>query len=384
VAAQVAVCLVLLVSAGLFFRTARNAARQDMGFDMKNRLVMATDTGMRRYEKERTREFYRQLMERVRALPGVQAAALGRYLPIGFNTSAEELLIDGRPQEPDKPLPFAFLNIVDPEYFRTMGMPILQGRGFTENDKEESPRVVVINDTMAQKFWPGQDPIGRRFRIHDSKEGPLEVVGVTRTVKWVLPAERPYPGYYVPYAQRQRDDMVLHVHTHGDPLQMVSAVRAEMAALDPEISVWDVRTLEEHILHGKMFLFDLAIAIVGAFGLIGMALAAVGLYGVMAFMVSQRTHEIGVRMALGASGGNVLGMVVRQGLVKAAIGLALGLVLAFAVTRLMTNYLVGVAPTDPLTFGTVAVFLVAVAVLASLAPALRATRVDPMIALRSE
>ncbi len=384
VASQVAVCLVLLVCAGLFFRTARNAARQDMGFDMQNRLVMAMDTGMRRYEKERTREFYRQLVERVRALPGVQSASLGRFLPIGFNNSTDELLIEGRPQEPDKPKPFAFVNIVEPEYFKTMGMPILQGRGFTENDTDGSLRVAIINDRMARKYWPDQNPIGRRFSVQDSKDGPLEVIGVTRTVKWVLPAESPNPGYYVPWAQRQRDDMVLHVHTHGDPLQMVSAVRAEMAALDPEMSVWDVRTMEEHILHGKMFLFDLAIAIVGAFGLIGMALAAVGLYGVMAFLVSQRTHEIGVRMALGASGGNVLGMVVRQGLVKAALGLALGLVLAFAVTRLMTNYLVGVTPTDPLTFGTVAVFLVAVAALASLAPAFRATRVDPMIALRSE
>ncbi|MGH9791564.1 MAG: FtsX-like permease family protein, partial [Candidatus Acidiferrales bacterium] len=177
---------------------------------------------------------------------------------------------------------------------------------------------------------------------------------------------------------------VLHVHTQGDPLRMVPAVRAEVQALDPDMPIWDVRTMEEHILYGKAILFHIATGIMAAFGLIGMALAAVGLYGVMAFMVNQRTHEIGVRMALGASGGSVLGMVVRQGLTRAAIGIALGLAGAFTVTRLLTYYLVGVTPTDPLTFAAVTLFLAMVAVLSSLAPALRATRVDPMIALRSE
>ncbi len=384
VASQVAVCLVLLVCAGLFFRTARNAASEDMGFVMKDRLLMAMDTDMRRYDKDRARNFYRQLVERVRALPGVTSASMGAYLPIGFNNDADELEIEGRPNEPDKPLPFAFTNTVEPEYFNTMGMPILQGRGFTLNDKDGSPRVAIINDTMARKFWPDQDPLGRRFTPIGSRDGPLQVIGVTRTIKFVLPAERPYSGYYVPYLQRPLKEMVLHIHTQGDPMRLAPAVRGEVAALDPDMPVWDVRTMEEHILHGKMILFDVAISIVGAFGLIGMALAGVGLYGVMAFIVNQRTHEIGVRMALGASAQGVLRMIVTQGLIKAGIGLALGLVGAFLVTRMLVNYLVGVTPTDPLTFGVVVAFLVAVAMIASLVPAFRATRVDPMIALRSE
>jgi ABC-type antimicrobial peptide transport system permease subunit len=200
----------------------------------------------------------------------------------------------------------------------------------------------------------------------------------------VLPAERPSRGLYLPFKQNYRSDMTFTLHTQGDPMQLVPAVRAEVLALDPDMPIWDVRSMEEHILRGKMILFLIATAIVAGFGLIGMALAAVGLYGVMAFIVNQRTHEIGVRMALGASGGNVLGMVIRQGLFKAGIGIALGLLGAFGITRLLANYLVGVTPTDALTFGLVTAFLAVVAVIASLAPAFRATRVDPMIALRSE
>jgi predicted permease len=382
VASQVAVCLVLLVCAGLFFRSTQNAARQDMGFHMKNRLVLSMDTELRKFDEARSRVFYRQLLDRVRALPGVISASGSTFLPIGFNSGTREVHIEGRVTEPEE-RPWAFYNTVDLDYFRAMGMPILRGRDFNENDTEDSPKVAIVNEALVAHFWPGQDPIGRRFRT--AKDGPLlEVVGVTRVVKFVLPAEKPSRGLYLPLRQNYRSDMTLTLHTQGDPMQFVPAVRAEVLALDPDMPIWDVRTMEEHILRGKMILFHIATAIVAGFGLIGMALAAVGLYGVMAFIVNQRTHEIGVRMALGASGGNVLGMVVRQGLLKASIGIALGLLGAYGVTRLLANYLVGVTPTDALTFSLVTAFLALVAVIASLAPAFRATRVDPMIALRSE
>ncbi len=382
VASQVAVCLVLLVCAGLFLRSTQNAARQDMGFDMKNRLVVSMDTELRRYDEARSRVFFRQLLERVRALPGIVSATSSTFLPIGFGSGIREIYIEGSVTEPEQ-RPWAYYNTVGTDYFRTMGMPILSGRDFNENDKEDSPKVAIVNEVFAQQFWPGQNPIGRRFRT--KQDGSLyEVIGLTRVVKFVLPAEKPSRGVYFPFQQNYRSDETLTLHTQGDPAQFAAAVRAEVLALDPDMPIWDVRSMEEHILQGKMVLFNIATAIVGGFGLIGMALAAVGLYGVMAFIVNQRTHEIGVRMALGASGRNVLGMVVRQGLLKAGFGIALGLLGAYGVTRLLATYLVGVTPTDVATFSAVTAFLAVVAVIASLAPAYRATRVDPMIALRSE
>ena len=384
VASQVAVSLVLLVCAGLFLRSTLNAANEDMGFEMKGRLIVAMDAELRQYDEARGRAFYRQLLERVRALPGVKKASLASFLPIGFNSDADEILLEGAVPDPETLLPFAYVNYVSTGYFESMGMPILRGRDFNENDNQSSKKVVIVNQKMAEQLWPAQDPIGRRFSINGLKGPWLEVIGVTRVVKFQLPAEKPTAGYYTPLLQTYRSEQVLQVHAQGDPLRMAPAVRAEVRALDPDMPTGDVRTLEEHILYGKAILFHIATAIMGAFGLIGMALAAVGLYGVMAFIVNQRTHEIGVRMALGASGSSVLGMVVRQGLSRAAIGIALGLAGAFAVTRLLANYLLGVTPTDPLTFAAVTLFLAVVAVLSSLAPALRATRVDPMIALRSE
>lgn len=384
VASQVAVSLVLLVCAGLFFRTTQNAVRQDMGFDRKDRLIVAMDTEIVRYDEARSREYYRQLLDRVRALPGVAAATTTAYLPIGFGSEMREVLLEGQVPDAGRSLPLAFHNVVATDYFRTMGMPILKGRALRETDTEQTRPVAVINQVMAEQFWPGEDPVGRRFSISGS-EGPfLEVVGVTSVVKFVLPAESPSPGYYRPFRQAYRSDQVLVVHTQGDPANLIPSVRAAVQSLDPEMPIWDVRTMETHILRGKMTLFHIATGIVAGFGFIGLALATVGLYGVMAFIVNERRHEIGVRMALGAGFANLLGMVVRQALLRAVFGIALGLVGAFAVARLLTNFLVGVSPSDPLTFGAVVLFLVATAVLASLAPALRATRVDPVIALRGE
>jgi predicted permease len=294
------------------------------------------------------------------------------------------VLIQGQTQEKDRSLPDAAMNIVGPDYFKTMGMPILQGRAFTVNDKEGAPLVAVINETMAAKFWPGMEPLGRRFQIGEEKDKTYEIVGVTRTVKFMLPAESPMPGFYVPTAQRHRSDQALHIHTAGNPAGLVSAVREVLRSLDPDMPVWDVRTLEAHVLRGKMRLFNLGTAVMSAFGVIGVILAAVGLYGVMSFVVGQRTQEFGVRMALGATQEKVLRMILWQALRKAILGAVLGCVAAYGVTRLMANFLVGVSPTDALTFSAVTAFLLSVAAASALAPAWRATRVDPLAALRYE
>ena len=388
VVAQVAVSLILLVTAGLFVRTAFNATKQDMGFVQENRLLVAMDTEMRQYDDDRGKRFYRELLDNVRSLPGVRSASTARFLPVGFNNGGRDITMEGEVPDPNRKRRFSFYNIVGVDYFKTMGMPIHQGRTFTRNDtvdEEENGRlVVIINDTAAEEYWPGENPLGRMVSISGS-DGPFrEIVGITRTVNFTLPSESPHPGIYLPYEQMYRSDLVLHVHTEGNPTQMISAVRAEINRLDPEMPIWDVRSMKDHIQKGKMVLFNLATKVVGSFGVIGIILAAIGLYGVMSYTVAQRTHEIGVRMALGASAPKILGLVLRQGALLTAIGLALGMVGASFLTPSFASMLVGVGPRDLLTFTVVSFALLVVALLACTVPAHRASRVDPMVALRYE
>ena len=384
VVTQVSVSLVLLVCAGLFLRSALNATRQDLGVQTKGRLVMAMDPELLRYDETRTREFYRQLLERVRTLPGIESAALGRFLPIGFRNGSYEVFIEGRaPLQKNKP-DYAMYNIVTPGYFDTIGMPILQGRVFSDNDTAGSKRVAIINKAMADRYWPGQNPLGQRFRLDTEKGDPVEVVGIVKTARYTLPAESPTPAFYLPHLQTYSSDMVLHVKTSRDAKQTLAAVRAAVLALDPEMPVWDVRTLENHLNNGKMRLYDVGAGLIGGFGLIALALAAVGLYGVMSFLVNQRTHEIGVRMALGSSQGGVLRMVLLNGMRKTALGLALGAPLAIFAARGLRYLLMGVSPADPLTLTSAVVFLAVLTLVSTLAPAWRATRVDPLIALHNE
>jgi predicted permease len=383
VVAQVTASLVLLVCAGLFLRSTFNAAKQDLGIETEGRVVMAMDTELLRYDEARSRTFYRQLLERVRALPGVESAALGRFLPIGFRNGNFEVFIEGQEQDKSR-VKYAFFNVVSPEYFKTIGMPLLQGRVFAENDAPGSKLVAIVNEVMAEKHWPGQNPIGKRFRFNKPDGEPVEIIGVVKTAKYVLPAEKPTPAFYLPFNQYYRSDTVLHVHTSRVPSEMVAAIRAEALALDPELPVWDVRTLGEHIRYGKMRLYDIGAGLIAGFGFIALSLAAVGLYGVMALLVTQRTHEIGVRMALGATQRTVLKMIVLNGLKKTLPGFLIGVPFAIFVTRAFRNLLVGVSAADPLTLSTSLLFLAAVSLVASLVPAWRASRVDPLVALHNE
>ena len=380
---QVAVSLVLMVCAGLFLQSTMNAAKQDLGMQIKNRVVMAMDTELLHYDENRSRTFYRNLLERVHTIPGVESAALGRYLPIGFQNGTYNIFIEGKTQN-NAGAESAFVNIVSSDYFKTVQMPVLQGRAFDEKDIPGSKKVAIVNEVMAKKYWPGENPLGKKFRFDTRKSEPVEIVGVVKTAKYVLPAEAPLPAFYLPYHQNFRGDMVLHIHSLRPPAEIISAVRAEVRAIDPEISLSDVRTLEEHIRYGKMRLYDVGTGLVGGFGFIALALAAIGLYGVMALLVTQRTHEIGVRMALGASQPMVLRMIVLNGLKKTLPGLLLGVPLAIFATRAIQYLLVGVAPTDVLTLSVSLLFLTAVALIASIVPAFRASRVDPLVALHNE
>ncbi len=385
VVAQVGVSLVLLICAGLFIRSMWNFSNKDLGFKQENRLLVSVSTGLAGYDEPRGRIFYRELLERVRSLPGVRSATTSDFVPIDVRNAGTNIFAEGRLAAPEEENRGVMFNTVNTDFFRTMGTPIVQGRPFTVDDTESSRGVAIVNEKMAETFWPGQNPIGRRISIK-SPQGPwLEVVGVAKQGTYNLPGERPTRYLYLPLEQNYSGMQILQVHAQADPMALLPAVREKVRELDAEMSLFDIKTMETHIRHGKgAVLFQLSSGMVGAFGVIGLVLAAIGLYGVMAYSVSQRTHEIGIRMALGATPGNILGMVLRQGVVLTLVGVALGLLGAFALTRSFANLLVGVSATDPLTFSTITVLLVAVALVAAYVPARRATKVDPMVALRYE
>jgi putative ABC transport system permease protein len=380
---QVTISLVLLICAGLFLQSTMNAAKQDFGMQIKNRVVMSMDTQLLHYDENRSQVFYRNLLDRVKKVPGVESAAFGRYLPIGFRNGTQEIFIEGKPLR-SHGAEEAYFNIVSSDYFKTVEMPVLQGRVFTEKDIPGSIKVAIVNEVMAKKYWPTGNALGKKFRFDTLNSEPVEIVGIVKTAKYVLPAETPSPAFYLPLNQNFRSDTVLHIHSLRMPGEIISAVRSEVLALDPEISLSDVRTMEEHIRYGKMRLYDVGTGLIGGFGFIAIALAAVGLYGVMALLVTQRTHEIGVRMALGASQPMVLRMIVLNGLKKTFPGLLIGIPLAIFVTRAIQYLFVGVSPTDIPTLSVSFLFLIAVALIASIVPAWRASRVDPLVALHNE
>jgi putative ABC transport system permease protein len=279
-------------------------------------------------------------------------------------------------------------NVVGPGYFETMRIPIFRGRSFTGQDRQGAPGVVIVNEAFAQRYWSGQDPIGKRLSLGWAQEGgqpiyPLEVIGVAKDGKYVTLGEDPRPFVYYPHRQNYEAAMTVLVRTTGDPKTLVEAVRNEVRALDPHLPTFDVKTLTEHM--GITLLpVRLAATLLGIFGFLALLLAAVGIYGVVSYSVSQRTHEIGIRMALGARAWDVLRLVIAQGLSLTLIGVAIGLAAAFGATRFLTFLLYGISPTDPLTFVGLSALLAAVALLACYIPARRAMKVDPMVALRYE
>jgi predicted permease len=384
VVSQLAVCVTIVVCAALFARSASNAARIDPGFRTDHILMATAQLGTQGYDSVRGAQFERDVVRRVATLPGVRAVSLARYTPFGYNNDIEFIL----PESPTAPVPDngvgAFNNVVTPSYFATMRIPIEEGRGFDERDDAAAPKVAIITRAMARRIWPGQSALGKRFRV--TKDGPaLEIVGVSGDIQYFSLGETPKPFLFRPYAQWYRSSFTLVIHTSVDPTSMTSAVRGAVASLDPTLPVFDVRSLDEHIRSGRALLGTrLGAAFSEAFGALALVLAAVGLYGLLSYAVAQRTREIGIRVALGAHTSGVLRLVVRQGLVLSAVGAAIGLVMTVAVTRLLAALLFGVAPHDPVILGAVVVILLVVGALASMIPALRAARVDPLTALRAE
>ncbi|MFY9609329.1 MAG: ABC transporter permease [Blastocatellia bacterium] len=384
---QVALSLLLLICSGLFLRSLRNASSIDPGFDADNLLVMAMDLQLQGYNETTGRNFSSQLLDRVRALPVVESASITDALPLGLDGARRGITIEGYTAQAGESTEVnsAF---VTPGYFETLRIPVLRGGAFDGQDRAGSLGAVMINEAFARRYWPGQDPIGKRIQRGVGRSGSndspyLAVVGVVKDGKYATLGEEATPFFYLNLAQDYLSAPTLIVRTRGNPFDCLPAVRNEVAALDKNLPLYDVKTMREHL--GLALLpARLAGSVLGVFGLVALLLAASGIYGVMAYAVAQRTREIGIRMALGARAVDVLKLVVRQGMTLVVIGVVIGLTGAFFLTRLLESFLFGVTSTDPATFAAIALLLVAVALAACFVPARRATRVDPMVALRYE
>ena len=378
VAGQVALSLVSLIAAGLFVRSLGEVQRIDPGFPAGRLAVLGFDVGLQGWDQPRSEQFYRDVRERIAAVPGVSGATLAQAGPFqgAFRRS---VFLEGGDGSNDGSM--VQVNPVAPDYFTTMGVQVARGRTFTEADRQGGPGVVIVNQTMADTLWPGQDPIGKRF--HFFGQEPVSVVGVARDIKYNFPGEDPQPYVYEPLAQRYVTNVTLVVRTERSPESILAAVQKEIRAMAPTMPLVGVSTVPD-LLDASLWAPRAGASLLALFGALALGLASVGLYGVMSFSVTQRSREIGVRMALGAQQRDVLRLVLRQGLTVVGAGLLAGLLLAFGATRLVANLLFGVTPTDPLAFGVTSALLALVAFGATLIPALRATSVNPIIAIRTD
>jgi predicted permease len=382
VVAEVSLSLALLVSAGLCVRSMQKAQQFDPGFNPRGVLLASIDLFPAGYTAQTGRVFYQQLVERLRALPGAESVTISRRVPLGFTgSSSSSVQVDGYPPKPNESMGVMF-NQVGPDYFRTMQIPLLRGRDLDAGDNSQSGPVAVINEAMARRFWAGRDPIGGRFRFGSGAPWTT-VVGVAREVKFRNLVEAARPFAYLPVQQLYYPAMTIHVRTAGDPASLAPAVRETVLSLDPALPVFAARTLEAHI-GAATFQQRLAGTLLSVFGTLAVLLAAVGLYGVLAFLVGQRTREIGVRVALGASPSSVFRLVARHGLTLTAVGTMIGLPLAFGIAQGLSAILFGVSASDPVTIVAAVALLGVCAAAACLIPAVRATRVDPVKALKSE
>ena len=385
VAVQVAGSAALLIVAGLFIRSLQSVQHADLGFDPTHVLNVSLDPGEIGYSQTQGADFYRQLLTRTRALPGVQSASLAMTIPLGDNVSGSDITIPGHVAQRGEEL-HADLNAVSPDYFKTMNIALLQGRDFLDSDSESSPRIAIINEAMAERFWPGVNPIGRNFKRNDDAQHPIEIVGVVRNSRHEDVYSPISPEFYLPISQDYNSAQTLQIRTSGQPQAIAPEISSLARDLAPAAPVLTVSTMTDSVRNGAggLLLFNLGAKLTAALGFLGLALAVVGIYGVMTYAVGQRTQEIGVRMALGAQRRTILWMVSRQGLAIIAIGLSIGLLSASAAGRLVGEFLVGIGPTDPLTYLSVSMILSFIALAACYIPARRAMQVEPTVALRYE
>jgi macrolide transport system ATP-binding/permease protein len=386
VVAQVAGSLMLLIIAGLFARSLGEAQRSNLGFDPSHVVNFFMDPVEIGYNEAQGREFYKNLLARVRALPGVLSATTGNSTPMGYINNGDTVVVEGYEIPPGQPAPVSFYNVISSDYFKTLSIPLLQGRTFTDADDQNALYVGIINEAMAKKYWPNEDAIGRHFKIGADPSHSITVVGIAKDSRFQGVTGVINPYFYLPLAQHYAINSLaaLQVRTAAAPESMIPQIERTIESLAPELPVFDVKTMTEALntLNG-LLLYQIGAMLAAALGILGLILALVGVYGVISYAASQKTHEIGIRMALGAQPVQILKMMLRQGLVIVAIGLVIGLIAALAAAKVVGGFLT-VSATDPLTYVTVSAALTIVALLACYIPARRAMRIDPMEALRYE
>lgn len=379
---QLALSIVLLVVAGLFLRTLGALYATPSGFDTDHVLIATVDVALQGYDESRGRRFYDDLEQRAAALPGVAGAGLGYIIPLGgggWDTRIYSAEITPRKDDPGLKTD---INTVSAGYFGAVHMRVVQGRGFANTDRRGAPPVAVVNEVIARQLWPNEDPIGKRFRVGRVDE-VLTVIGIAQTAKYRALVESSRPFFYRPFAQVYQTPMTLHLSTTGDPRALISAVRQLVLSMDKDLPVYRIQTLGDR-LAGSVSMQRTAAILVASYGFLALLLAAIGLYGSMTYVVARRTREIGIRMALGARTALVMRQVLGEALVLALLGVAIGIVVAIPSARLLRSQLFGVEPGDPMTFAAVTIGLVTVAMVAAFSPAWRATRVDPVVALRAD
>jgi predicted permease len=381
VAAQVALSLVALIGAGLFLRSMQNAQRTNPGFDADHLASISFDLGAQGYTEERGRQFQRTVLERAASVPGVTGATLAGSVPLFNGGFARTVFLEGQDTTDRRSGKLVQINVVGPKFLETFGIPLMRGRGFSESDQPNTPAVVIINETMARRFWPDEDAVGKRFKFFGQNNFSL-VIGIAKDSKYNFIGEDPTPYIYQPMSQIYQPQLSLIVKA-AQPSAVLGTVRAEVQQLNRNLPLTGIFTLPE-IFDQALWAPKMGASLLAIFAALSLLLAVIGIYGVMAYSVSQRTRELGIRMALGASRRDVVRMVVWQGLRLTLMGVAIGLLASFFATRLITTMLFDVSATDALTFIIVPLVLATAALGASYLPALRATRIDPMVALRYE
>jgi predicted permease len=387
VVGQVALSLLVLIGAGLCVRSLQKLQAIDAGFDSARTLVMSLDLAPSGYDEARGQLFYQQLVARVTGLPGVESASLAQMTPLGDDLLTRRTAIEGYEPQEGENMSF-YYNVVAPRYFETLRTPLASGRDFTPQDRAGAPQVVIINETVAGRYWPNEDAVGKRLIFGNYRGSPiplqnLEVVGVVKDSKYLELTEQARRMMYLPLAQSYRPGMRLHVRTSQDPTGIVAAIRGEVQKLDAGIPVFNIKTLREQ-KSSSLYTARLAAMLLSLFGGLALLLASIGLYGVMAYVVGRRRREIGIRLALGAQQRDVFGLMIKEGMSLVAVGVVLGLGAAIAATRVLSTFLYGVEAIDVGTFIGVALLLGVVAMFANYLPARRAARTDPIQALRAE
>ena len=381
VMSQISASLLLLIVAGLFIRSLQKAQQVDLGYNIDNVLTVRPDAELlERRDTAPQLLFYNQVLERVRSLPGVEAASFADFIPSGGGRRSTTITVENYTPRPDEDMD-ALNGVIATDYFKTMGMTLLSGREFTDRDNAGAPRAVIINDALARRYWPGQDPLGKRFAISGGRQ--MEIVGVVKDATAYIFQQESEPFFYLPLLQNPSPGMTLHVRSKGDPMAMLPAVRNEIDALGQSVMLQDASTLSDH-LSESLLMLRIVSTLTGLFGLLALMLALVGVFSVVNYSAARRTREIGIRLALGAQRVDILGMILKEALFILLVGVAAGLFMAIASGRLLASLMFANSDIEMSVYVVVAVMLIAIAMLACFIPAYKATKVDPSDALRHE